>query len=149
LQVSGWTIVGASILVLTLPAVAEDIDQGKSAYLRNCASCHGIDGRGAGPTSARLKIKPADLTVLARQNKGVYSPAAVHNMIDGRKAVRSHRNNEMPIWGCRQPAPEKRAGKAHKADELGSLLDLSCDSESVIYGRIESIVDYLGTIQVK
>jgi len=149
LQVSGWIAAAASIIVPTLPVQADDTSQGRSAYIENCVVCHGIDGKGAGPESVRLRMKPADLTSLARRNNGVFSPAAVYELIDGRKAVRVHRNSEMPIWGCRQPAPEKRAGKAHKADELGSLLDLSCDSESVIHGRIESIVDYLGTVQVK
>ena len=149
LQVSGWIIAGASILVLSLPAWAEEIGQGRAAYLQNCAACHGIDGNGAGPASVRFKRKPADLTILAKRNNGVYSPEAVYDMIDGRKAVRSHRESEMPIWGCRQAPSAKRPSRASKVKELDSLLDLSCDSESAIRERIESIVDYLGRIQAR
>lgn len=146
LQVSGWIAAAASIIVPTLPVQADDTSQGRSAYIENCVVCHGIDGKGAGPESVRLRMKPADLTSLARRNNGVFSPAAVYELIDGRKAVRVHRNSEMPIWGCRQAPPAKRKAKVK---ELDSLLDLPCDSEAVVRGRIESIVDYLGLIQTK
>jgi len=137
-------IVTAGIIMLSVPALADDMS-GQTTYLQNCAACHGIDGRGAGSASIRLRIKSVDLAVLARRNNGVYSAEAVYEMIDGRKASRVHRDSEMPIWGCRQMPP---SGK-RKAKELDSLLDLSCDSESVIRQRIESIVDYLRRIQVE
>ena len=31
---------------------------------KGCAECHGADGKGKGPMSSKLKIKPADLTIL-------------------------------------------------------------------------------------
>jgi len=137
-----------SVVALNSPVLADDIEQGRSAYLQNCASCHGDDGKGGGPAGVRLKIKPTDLTTLARRNRGVYAPMAVHQTVDGRKALRPHRTSAMPIWGCRQ-APPGKASKADKANEIESLLDLPCDSEAVIRRRIESIVRYLATIQVK
>ena len=33
---------------------------GMATYAQECASCHGVEGRGDGPTSARLNPKPAN-----------------------------------------------------------------------------------------
>ena len=46
-------------------ALAQDADKGQAEYMENCAGCHGADAKGAGPLSAKLKTKPADLTMLA------------------------------------------------------------------------------------
>lgn len=144
-----WTFAFLSVMVLNSPLLADDIEQGRPAYLQNCAPCHGNDGKGSGPGGVRLTIKPADLTTLARRNRGLYAPTAIYQTIDGRKALRPHRTSAMPIWGCRQAPAARKASKAEKARKLESLLDLSCDPESVIRRRIESIVRYLATIQVQ
>lgn len=121
----------------------QDADKGQTEYMENCAGCHGADARGAGPLSAKLKTKPADLTLLAKRNHGSFDTAAVYQMIDGRSARPTHRGAEMPIWGCRHdppavPAPPalskhqrkipKRVVSAMKRreTELDSLLDLPC-----------------------
>ena len=161
------------IIVLNTALLAQDSDTGRMEYLSKCAACHGIDGRGAGPLSAKLKTKPANLTILAERNSGTFSTNAIFEMIDGRKATRSHGSNEMPIWGCRHEAGpllqkkpqlgsqrklqfafqgKVRTGSPKKAREtthFESLLDLSCDSEPVIQNRILSIVEYLKSIQEK
>jgi len=48
-------------------ARAQDIDAGKTEYQSSCATCHGVDGKGAGPISPLLKVAPPDLTVLAKK----------------------------------------------------------------------------------
>jgi mono/diheme cytochrome c family protein len=48
----------ATILTAT-PALLE---RGKAVFARNCASCHGIGGRGDGPASATLVPRPRDFT---------------------------------------------------------------------------------------
>jgi hypothetical protein len=135
----------ASIVIATnVLASAQDIDKGRIEFLSKCAECHGADGKGAGPMSSRLKTKPADLTVLAKRNNGVFSPDAVAEAVDGRSE--SHRDTEMPIWGCRQgPPPDKRKGYEPKG--IDSLLDIPCDSEQVARSRILDVVEYLGRIQ--
>ena len=78
---------------------AQDADPGKTAYLSSCAPCHGADGKGNGFISAVLKTSPADLTMLAKRNDGVFPIAAVNEIIDGRTLIAAHGNREMPIWG--------------------------------------------------
>jgi mono/diheme cytochrome c family protein len=36
------------IVAMTVPAVAGDAQRGEPMYLRYCAGCHGVDGRGGG-----------------------------------------------------------------------------------------------------
>jgi hypothetical protein len=43
-----------------------------------------------------LKTPPADLTVLAKRNDGVFPIAAVNEIIDGRMLIAAHGNREMP-----------------------------------------------------
>ena len=144
-----------------LRAGSENIEPGKTAYVENCAGCHGADGKGSGAQTASLKAKPGDLTLLAKRNHGIYDAAAVYQKIDGRNVRSTHRNSEMPIWGCRHnnpPVPAKSHKKLPKRvvsalkkheTELDSLLDLPCGSEEAIRTRILSIVEYLGLLQAK
>jgi mono/diheme cytochrome c family protein len=161
-----------------LPAAAQDTAKGRQEYLRSCAQCHGNDGSGRSPMSSQIKMKLGDLRTLARRNRGVYSPEAVYQMIDGRNPSSRHAKTEMPVWGCRQETPsganvkkrgriaeiwnkmrEDRRAKAKKRRKNKSrrvkderpeaFLDLPCDSEAAIKARIQSVVDYLATIQTK
>jgi mono/diheme cytochrome c family protein len=130
---------------------AQDFDTGESEFLSACAACHGVDGKGGGPAGAKLKVKPANLTTLAKRNGGLFPVNAVYASIDGRATTASHRTRAMPIWGCRSAnapaAPTAaRKPKAYKLKPDDSL-DLSCDSEAVIANRILAIVGYLSRIQ--
>ena len=126
---------------------AQDSGNGRSVYAENCAVCHGADATGKRMKGDTLKVKPADLTLLARRNGGVFSPSAVHAMIDRRKALRAHPDSEMPIWGCRRAPPSDRRTQASKQRSFDSFFDLSCDSEAVIQKRIRDVVEYLRLIQ--
>jgi hypothetical protein len=148
-QATLWRpLVLACIVAATNTCVwAQDIERGRMEFLSKCAGCHGSDGKSAGRLSSKLTGKPADLTLLAKRNNGVFSPDAVAGRIDGRNAP--HRSSEMPIWGCRQgPAPGPQR-KAYKPKPIDSLLDLPCDPEEVIQKRIQDIVEYLAQIQQK
>jgi hypothetical protein len=114
-----------------------------------------------------MKKKPANLTILAKRNNGVFAADAVYKRIDGRDTKTSHGSSEMPIWGCRHvspPAPSPtvvhkwffsthharlKKVKKPRADPLELFEDLSCDPEPVIQERIQAIVDYLRQIQEK
>jgi hypothetical protein len=63
--------------------------------------------KGNGPVSKELKTPPADLTVLAKNNNGVFPYDMVYQVIDGRNStIKSHGTREMPIWGYRFGPPQ-------------------------------------------
>lgn len=131
-------------------ARAQDVASGRAEFLAHCASCHGVDGKGR-PADSAQTVRPADLTTLAKRAGGAFSPGAVYEMIDGRSAIRSH-HSAMPIWGCRyrsEPVPrwKRKRFRGYQQKPLESLLNLTCDSEEVIRARIQSVVEYLETIQ--
>lgn len=126
-------------------AQAEDFDIGKSEFQASCASCHGADARGKGPVSGQLKTAPADLTMLAKNNNGVFPTNTIYEVIDGMKTIPAHGTREMPIWGERfnpiinlphyvDPSYWQKAGPEQSP-------------EVVVRKRILSVVDYLGRIQ--
>ena len=45
-----------------------EIISGPLQFREYCASCHGMDAKGDGPVAASLKKKPADLTMLSKNN---------------------------------------------------------------------------------
>jgi len=72
---------------------------GQDMYKNYCASCHGRDAKGHGPTATALKVQPADLTTLARRHGGKYPSLAVKTAIRGDSSVLAHGSKEMPVWG--------------------------------------------------
>jgi mono/diheme cytochrome c family protein len=102
-----WLIIANTIIGFSACASAQDIDAGKTEYQSSCAACHGIDAKGNGPVSKELKTPPTDLTVLAKNNNGVFPYDMVYQVIDGRNStIRSHGTREMPIWGYRFGPPQ-------------------------------------------
>jgi mono/diheme cytochrome c family protein len=98
----GSLIVIATITGLGTGTSAQPGDIGKAQYQASCASCHGSDGKGDGPVAQALKTPPADLTMLAKNNNGVFPYDRVYQMIDGRNmTIPSHGTREMPVWGYR------------------------------------------------
>jgi mono/diheme cytochrome c family protein len=86
---------------------------GPDLFNHYCASCHGRDGKGHGPTAAALKAPPPDLTLLASQH-GTFPRARVAAAIGGESSVPflpSHGSREMPVWGpiFRYLDPDRRA----------------------------------------
>lgn len=105
-----WSVPGA------LGQEHDVIAAGEIEYQRNCAICHGGDGKGRGMMSKFLSIEPSDLTQLAKKNVGRFPFWQVYRAIDGREEVRGHGTREMPIWGARfrteaggeAPAPDPK-----------------------------------------
>jgi mono/diheme cytochrome c family protein len=110
------------------PAVDES---GRNTYLRYCASCHGAEGKGAGPLAAELETPPADLTQLAKRNGGRWDQSAVMAAIDGRRHVAAHGPRDMPVWG----AIFEQEGRGEPYPAYQGLL------------KSRLLVDYLATIQ--
>jgi mono/diheme cytochrome c family protein len=104
---------------------------GSDMYKNYCAACHGASARGDGPLADRLKKRPPDLTLFARNNAGVYPADTVRRIIDGRKPLPGHGGGDMPIWG-----------DAFKFAQGGG-------GELAVRERIDAIVGHLETLQVK
>ena len=72
---------------------------GREHYVRYCASCHGVGGRGDGPAADAIQPRPTDLTRLRERYGGQYPIREVMGAIDGRYPVRAHGDSAMPVWG--------------------------------------------------
>lgn len=103
---------------------------GSNNFAQYCVVCHGKDAKGTGQLAASLTVKPANLTELTKRNGGAYPRDMVFQVIDGRKPVKGHGGGDMPEWG-----------KAFAAS--------SPDDADAVKKRIESLVEYLATLQVK
>ncbi len=114
---------------------------GAGQFRTHCAQCHGTDGKGDGPMAAALKVKPADLTMLAKANGGVFPEETVVNAINGTSQVGAHGTagtgtTPMPVWGLAFRA----------STESGTGADFTPQE---VEKKIKLIVDYIKTLQVK
>ncbi len=74
--------------------------EGAKIFQNHCATCHGADGRGNGPSSAALKHAPPDLTLISQRNGGKFPRQHIRDVIEGTQpAPLAHGDREMPIWG--------------------------------------------------
>src|ERR1700742_1960927 len=64
-----------------------------------CAVCHGTDAKGRGPAASALKMAPADLTQLSKNNGGKFPALKVSGMIRGTSDLPAHGSQDMPVWG--------------------------------------------------
>jgi len=118
-----------------LPAAAEEGESpaaqaGHRLYSQHCEVCHGIRAGGDGPLASELRVRPADLTRIAQRRSGVFPDVEVREIIDGRRVVRGHGPEKMPIWG--DVFREQTAGATYESD---------------VRDRVESLVTYLKSIQ--
>jgi len=72
---------------------------GAEAFRTYCASCHGTDGRGAGPAASALKQRPPDLTLISARNKGQFPAFRITHIVDGYDVEFAHGSRDMPVWG--------------------------------------------------
>jgi mono/diheme cytochrome c family protein len=142
-----WLTIAGVAAGFASAAEAQPSDIGKSEFLSSCASCHGADGKGKGPVSEQLKVSPSDLTMLAKNNNGVFPTNAVYETIHGSKAVPAHGTREMPIWGERfNPI----INLPHAVDPFyWRLAGPENSPEVVVRTRILAVIDYLNRIQQK
>jgi len=119
-------------------AIAQELTIGEWTFEDRCAVCHGDGGRGDGPMARLLTPPPSNLTVLARENNGVYPFGRVYQVIDGRVSVTGHGTTAMPIWGSH-----------FTLDALPATRHPGIDPEEVVQGRILGLVYYIQSLQVK
>ena len=101
---------------------------GKQMYVNYCASCHGIDGKGDGPVAQSLKMPPADLTLLSKNNNGKFPDRHIFAVLQSGADIPSHGTPEMPVWG----------------PILGELDKANPDMKKL---RISNLIRYLKSIQ--
>ena len=104
---------------------------GGEVFRTYCATCHGSSGRGDGPLAGSMRRKPADLTEIAKRNGGEHTSEIVYRTIDGKTPVRGHGGPDMPVWG----------------DAFARSRDGG--DEASVKRRIDSLVEYIRTLQVK
>jgi mono/diheme cytochrome c family protein len=114
----------------------------KLDFRRYCAQCHGMSGTGDGPVAAALKKKPANLTLLAKNNGGVFPEKEVRDFIDGTKTSAAHGSRAMPIWG---DAFRMRTGAAAGA---GGIMGPGL-TQPQVDSKINGLVNYVKSIQVQ
>jgi mono/diheme cytochrome c family protein len=87
------------LAALGLAACVEEPIDGPTAYMENCASCHGADGTGNGPAARGLATVPPDLTRIAARNGGAFPTDQVMSTIDGLDRG-AHFSTAMPEFGA-------------------------------------------------
>ena len=127
-----------SVFALATSASAQSMSTeiGEFEYLNSCASCHGADGKGAGPLADLLNTAMPNLTELQSSNGGVFPVSQVYETIDGSADVAAHGAREMPVWGMRY---------MDRANESADLAPAAADAYPRM--RILSLIEYLSTIQ--
>jgi len=112
-------------------ASADQAMEGRTYFMRYCASCHGIEADGHGFVAKALTHPPSNLRHLG-DRYGTPLPAdRIARFIDGRETVTAHGERDMPVWGER-------------------FDDIKADGvtrEKVMHERLAAIVAYLILIQ--
>ncbi len=131
----------ATIWMIALSALTAGTALGQNSGARDyavyCASCHGAGGKGDGPALYVIpRIKPTNLTLLARNNGGAFPAAEIHDVIDGRKRFPDHLDSDtdMSLWGLQF----QEAGR-----------EFTPASEAKVKLRIDALVEYIRSIQQK
>ena len=138
---AAFAAVGMGILSLSQVHAAE-MTMGQFEFENSCATCHGVSGKGDGPAAQFfLGGSAPDLTVIQKNNGGVFPVERIYAVIEGRRdtMMPSHGTREMPMWGQRYM---RRAAEGPGFDPL-------TDEQKGIYARtrILSLIEYLSTIQ--
>ena len=92
LGVASWALVSAPSA-----GAAEAPEDGKRLYEKYCASCHGVDARGATELAKLFERDAPDLTKIATRRGGWFPEVLVKEIVDGRFVV--HGGRQMPVWG--------------------------------------------------
>ena len=95
---------------------------GAEAYGENCASCHGMDGRGVMMSAQdKMESAPPDISLLSANNGGKFPREYVLYVMDGRVEILSHGSREMPLWGTNLGDPDAEKTMNAIADFVESL----------------------------
>jgi mono/diheme cytochrome c family protein len=96
---AGMGLAAQSTSKVTIPVNKTSATSGKEMFTSYCAPCHGVDGRGHGPVASSLKTVPTDLTMMSKNNHGVFPDTHIASVLDFGSSVPTHGTPEMPVWG--------------------------------------------------
>jgi hypothetical protein len=108
-------------------------EEARDSYVRACASCHGLNGRGDGPVARELRVPPADLTTLTARHDGAFPREFLISVVTGEREVRGHGTREMPVWS-------ERFGTASGPEAAASLYARR---------RLEILADHVESLQLR
>ena len=132
------TFIALSVVGLT-SFDASAISLGEFEYRNSCVQCHGASGKGDGPLAGYLTKSPSDLTVLQKNNGGVFPVNRVYSIVEGSENVRIHGPRDMPVWGARF--------RARVQDDEDSGFSSDEDIRDYSRARILALIEYLSTKQ--
>ena len=114
----------------------EAITAGEKEYMRSCALCHGDNGKGNGVYASKLTVKPVNLTLLQKENNGIFPIRKIFRTIEGSDDLKLHGPSAMPVWGDR-------------FDHESVLYVDERFTRTFVRGRIFELILYLEEIQVQ
>lgn len=131
-------IVSALLVLIAVGALgtgafADEIKEGRTSFMRHCASCHGVEADGHGFVAPALAQPPNDLRHLGQGNDTSILADRLVRVIDGRKTVIAHGERDMPVWG----------------ERFEDIQVEGAPREQAVRARINAIVAYLISIQAK
>ena len=127
-----WTLLGMALASEPPQLSAADmVHVGHRYFVRYCSACHGVEGRGDGPTASALQPPPADLTRIAQRRGGHFPVAEITAYIDGRIGVPAHGRRDMPVWG----------------ERFGEIVGHALLGEAVVRSHLRLLIAYLQAIQ--
>jgi len=104
---------------------------GPGMYVKYCASCHGVTGKGDGPAAPAFRRPPTNLTVLATNNGGTFPTLLVLHTLKFGPSAPKHGNVQMPVW-----------------DNVFRRMHWYSD-DSIPQIRIRVLTEYIKTLQAK
>ncbi len=104
---------------------------GADLFQKHCASCHGSQAHGDGPSAHTVNIPVPDLTRIAARNGGEFPAEKVYRIIDGQWEIPAHGTRPMPLWGYEFYGDEGDDETQHREAEK----------------KIDSLVAYLASLQ--
>ncbi len=114
------------------------VEIGRYEYETYCAVCHGADGKGNGPFTMMLNKRIPDLSVLAKNNGGVFPFSRAYDVVIGTADVGAHGSREMPIWG------DVFTGRAQSVYGPGYR---EVTGEAYVKARVLALVEYVSRLQ--
>jgi mono/diheme cytochrome c family protein len=144
LKLASVGVVGGALIWVSAQFAGAQVEMGAggriitgvSQYRTHCAQCHGTDGKGDGPVAPALKTPPTDLTMLSKNNGGVFPEQMVTESINGVGKLNAHGSADMPAWGLELRTSTKSGSGGYFTPEQ-------------VKKKIQLIVDYIKTIQQK